>query len=88
MNNKTNCKDVAGEMKEKMNGNGYTFHKISNGGGHIAKSAPLAADTTGITQTSSLLNGFSLSELVVVDAYLIEKPFQSYVKRKYNYSIL
>lgn len=53
----------------------------------MAKSAP-TADTTGIDQTSALLNGFSLSQLVVMDAYLNDKPFQRYVKRKYNYSIL
>lgn len=74
--------DIHPDAKEKYC-NTYTFQKENE---TLAK--PTFIDNkTGINSNSSLLNGLSVSSLVVVD-HFDEEPFHNYSKRKYKYSVL
>lgn len=78
--------DITQDINEK-NCNTYTFQKVSHTNNELSK-LDRTREATGTHQKSPLLNGFSLSELVVADAFIYNNSFNCYPKRKYNYTVL
>lgn len=75
--------DINADAKEKYC-NTYTFQKENE---TLAKPT-FIDDKTGINSNASLLNGLSVSSLVVVDLFDEAQPFNGYSRRKYKYSVL
>lgn len=69
--------------------NTYTFQKENDHTKSATEAAAIAAaafidDKTGTNSNSPLLKGFNVSSNVMV----MDEPFQSYSKRRYNYTVL